>query len=138
MVEFTRAGQERINVFWVDEMYLFKHYFDGDQVFAQLADYYNNQQYRFELPPGEFSDIREFLEGHGYTLAVVDSVEDFVVVVKKYTDHPENIFKASVIQRSVDGYNCFLLTDRAAVEEAVADGARRLTETTLENPYSSD
>ena len=135
MAEFRRAGHEQVNVFEVDEIYLFKHYFDSEEVFDRLKQYYNNQQYRFEVPPDEFEDLRSFLEKHGYGLVVVDVLEAFVFVVKKYTAHPDNIFKASVIQRTVDGYNCFLLTDQAAVEQAVQDGATRLTETDVPNPF---
>jgi hypothetical protein len=135
MAAFRRAGQEQVNVFEVDETYLFKHYFDGDEVFDRLKQYYNNQQYRFEVPPDEFEDLQSFLAEYGYGLVVVDVIEEFVVVVEKYTTHPENIFKASVIHRSVDGYNCFLMTDQAAVEQATRKHAARLTETELQQPF---
>jgi hypothetical protein len=135
MAEFRRASHEQVNVFEVDDIYLFKHYFDNEEVFDRLKQYYNNQQYRFEVPPDEFEDLHSFLEEHCYGLVVVDVLEAFVVVVKVYTAHPDNIFKASVIQRTVDGYNCFLLTDQMAVEQAVQNGATRLTETNVPNPF---
>lgn len=135
MAEFRRAGDEQVNVFEVDEWYLFKQYFDGDEVFDRLKQYYNNQHYRFEVPLDDFENLRSFLAEYGYGLVVVDAIEEFVVVVEKYTSHPENIFKQSVMQRSVDGYNCFLMTDQTAVEQAVHDGATRLTETELSNPF---
>ena len=135
MAEFRRTGDEQVNVFEVDETYLFKHYFDGADVFNRLKRYYNNQHYRFEVPPDEFEELRSFLADQGYGLVVVDAIEEFVVVVKKYTSHPENIFKQSVIQRSVDGHNCFLLTDQAAVEQATREHATRLTETDLSHPF---
>ena len=135
MAEFRRAGHEQVNVFEVDESYLFKHYFDSEEVFDRLKQYYNNQQYRFEVPPDEFENLRSFIEEYGYGLVVINVIEPFIVVVKKYTAHPDNIFKSSVIQRTVNSYNCFLLTDQAAVKEAVQDGAARFTETDLENPF---
>ena len=135
MAEFRRAGHEQVNVFEVDESYLFKHYFDSEEVFDRLKRYYNNQQYRFEVPPDEFKNLRSFLEEHSYGLVVINVIEPFVVAVKKYTAHPDNIFKSSVIQRTVNGYNCFLLADQAAVEEAVQNGATRLTETDVQNPF---
>lgn len=135
MAEFRRAGDERVNVFEVDETYLFKHYFEGDDVFARLKQYYNNQQYRFEVSPGEFDDLRSFLAEHGYGLVVVDAIDEFAVVVEKYSAHPENIFKQLVIQRSANGYNCFLMISQAAVEQAVHEGAALLTETDLSNPF---
>jgi hypothetical protein len=135
MAGFRRAGDERVNVFEVNETYLFKHYFDDEDVFDRLKQYYNNQQYRFEVPPDEFDDLRSFLAEHGYGLVVVDAIDEFAVVVEKYSAHPENIFKQSVIQRSANGYNCFLMTSQAAVEQAVHEGAALLTETDLSNPF---
>jgi hypothetical protein len=135
MNSFHRAGDERVNVFEVDEVYLFKHYFDGEDVFDRLKSYYNNQQYRFEVPRDDFETLRSFLSDQGYGLTVVDATEEFAVVVKKYTSHPENIFKESVIRRSVNGYNCFLMKDQDAVEQAVNEGAVPLTKTKFENPF---
>lgn len=134
MAEYRRAGDEHINCFAIDESNFFKHYFEGGDVFRRLKRYYNNQQYRFEIPAEEFEEIRSFLRGHGYGLVVVAVIEEFVVV-KQYTSHPENIFKDSVIHRSTDGYNCFVMVDQSAVERAVREGAIRLTETTLNNPF---
>jgi hypothetical protein len=105
MAGFRRAGDERVNVFEVNETYLFKHYFDDEDVFDRLKQYYNNQQYRFEVPPDEFDDLRSFLAEHGYGLVVVDAIDEFAVVVEKYSAHPENIFKQSVIQLSENRYN---------------------------------
>ena len=135
MVAFRRASHERVNVFEVDGTYLFKHYFEGEDVFARLKQYYNNQHYRFEVPAEDFDGIRAFLDEHGCGLVVVTALEEFAVVVRKYTAHPENIFKASVLQRSVNDYNCFLLTEQTAVDQAVTQGATRLTETSLANPF---
>jgi hypothetical protein len=134
MGEFRRAGDEQVNVFEVDETYLFKHFFDDEEVFDCLKRFYNNQHYRFEVPLTNFEMLRAFLADHGYELVVVDAISAFVVIVKKYTEHPENIFKQSVIHRSVDGYNGFLMTDQAAVDRATREGALRLTETDFENP----
>ena len=135
--EFQRAGHERINAFAVDGYYLFKHYFEGDEVFARLGRYYNNQQYRFEVPTKDFKGIRSFVAKHGYGLVAVDeaTLPEFVVVVRKFTTHPDNIFKASVIHRASGDYNCFLMTDQNAVKRAVEAGAIRLTQTPLRSPF---
>lgn len=135
MAEVRREGDKRVNVFEVDEIYLFKHYFEGEDVFDRLKKYHNSQHYRFEVPPDEFAAIRSFLADYGYGLVVVDATDEFVIVVEKYTTHPENIFKQSVIQRSVDGYNYFLLTDQVAIEQATRKHATRLTETDMSHPF---
>jgi hypothetical protein len=130
-----RTSDEQVNIFEIDGVYLFKHYFDGKDVFNRLKRFYNNSQYRFEVPADEFEEIRAFLTDYGYDLVVVEAVAKYAVVVEKYTAHPEGIFKDSVIQRSTDGYNCFLLTDQYAVAGAVAEGATRLSDTDLPNPF---
>lgn len=134
---FARAGRERVNVFEIGDQYLFRHYFEGDLVFDRLKRYYNNQQYRFEVPPEAFESLRSFLEDHGYELVVVESIEPYAVLVKQYTEHPENIFKESVIQRRVDGYHCFVLTDREAVEAAIEAGAVPIEESPFELPIET-
>ncbi|WP_436936547.1 hypothetical protein [Halovenus marina] len=135
MAESGGTTKEQINIFKIDEIYLFKHYFEGVDVFGRLKPFYNHSQYRFEVPTDEFEELRSFLTDHGYDLVVVEPIAKFVVVVEKYTAHPENIFKDSVIQRSANGYNCFLLTDQYAVAEAVSEGATRLSDTDLQNPF---
>lgn len=135
MAAFRPATHEPINAFLIDGVYLFKHYFDGDEVFSRLRTYYNNQQYRFEVPEEDFDTIWSFLADHGYGLVTVDAPEAFVVVVRKYTQHPENIFKESVMHRSIPDFNCFLMTSQDAVERATIAGATRLTDTNLDNPF---
>lgn len=135
MAGFRKASHEVVNVFEVDGRYLFKHYFEGDEVFARIGEFYANQQYRFEIPPDRFEEVRRFLADHGYGLVVVEPIEQFVVVVRQYTAHPDDIFKTSVCHRSRGRFNFFLLTDETALERAVADGAVRLTDTGLESPF---
>jgi hypothetical protein len=71
------------------------------------------------------------LTGHGYDVTVVDEFAPFAVVVPKYSDHPEPVFENAVLEVSADDHNVFLLSDEAAVEAAVDDGATRLTATPL-------
>lgn len=135
MSSFHRASHKPVNVFEVDGTYLFKQYFEEDAVFNRLKRHYNGQKYRFEVSPDDLNAVRKFLAEHDYGLVVVDAVNEFVVVVPKYTDHPENIFRDSVAKRSVDDYNAFLITDQPAVDQVVHEGATRLTETNLANPF---
>lgn len=52
------------------------------------ALYNNNQYYRFEVPLDEFDQLRSFLSDQGYGLVIADTIEEFVVVVKKYMTIP--------------------------------------------------
>lgn len=49
-------------------------------------------------------------------------------VKRKYTDHPDVLFKASVLQRERADYNVFLMKDEISVEQAVNNGATRLAD----------
>lgn len=126
------ADLERVNVFHVGDEYLFRHYFDGEAVFEQLKPYYESQEYRFAVPAHKFEPLQVRLRDRGYDLRVVEDPEPFGAVVKKYRTHPENVFKAAVLQRSTREYNVFFLRDRHEVAKAVKQGATRLVDTDIE------
>lgn len=123
----TQAAPERVNAFPIENTVLVKHYFDGDDVFARLRPSFNGREYRFEVPAGEFDSLRRFLLDHGYELTDVEDPVPFYAVVRQYMDHPAGIIKRSVRHERVDGYHCFLMPDRDAVEAMVGRGADRLT-----------
>jgi len=126
------VDRERINLFAVDDRYLFKQYFEQDDVFAELRRYYNEDEYRFEVPKDAFSEVQELLREHFYDPVVVDDPEQFCVVYPKYADHPDVLFKASVLQRSTGDYHVFLMKDQLSVEQAVKNGGTRLVEADVE------
>jgi len=125
------GGRSRVNAFNVGDAYLFRHYFEGDAVFARLREYYEANEYRFAVPTSEFDGVRRFLDEYGYDLAPVAELEPYAVVVRKYTAHPENVFEESVLRRSHGEYTLFVMRDEAAVDRAVEDGAVRLRESPL-------
>lgn len=126
------VDHEQINAFEIDGTYLFKHYFDQDEVFAELRRYYNESEYRFEVPAAALTEVQAFLEDCFVELAVVDDVEPFCDVKRKYTDHPDVLFKASVLEREKQDSTVFLMTDQLSVEQAVNNGATRVADTDLE------
>jgi len=119
---------ERINVFPVDDQYLFTHYFDRTDVFEELSEYYNEEQYRFEIPADEFDHVREFLGEEYYDPAVVDELERFCVVKEKYTEHAD-ILKNSVVNWERRGHLFFLMKAELSIKEALEHGATRLKDT---------
>ena len=129
MAEFRRAGDEQVNVFEIDGTYLFKHYF-APSAYGCLRPHYDHASYRFELPAASFDDVRRRLAGHGYALEPVAALSPYVVVVRQYTAHPDNIFKASVHQWSRDGYNLFLARRlRVAADPDAGPGGHLTTAT---------
>lgn len=119
-----------IHVFDVSGEYLFRHYFDGDELFDELQEYYNGDEYRFEVAHEEFDEVRDLLYDHGHDLVIVDDPDEFCVVKEQYTKHAE-ILKNSVMHWTRRDHNFFLLQDPFAVEKALQEGATRVTETEL-------
>lgn len=131
MPEFRRASRERINVFEVENTYLFKHYVDED-VFSEIGRYYEEYEYRFEVPADRFAFVRQLLEDHDYHPVVVEDVEPFAVLKRKYTDHPDSLFRDAVYHRSRGNFNCFVMKSHEAAERAVDRGAIPLEARDLE------
>ncbi|MFB6280929.1 MAG: hypothetical protein ABEH40_02800 [Haloferacaceae archaeon] len=125
------ADGERINVFPVGDRYLFRHYFD-EEVFDLVRRYYDNREYRFDVPARRFDPLRAALSDRGYELRVVADAAPYAVVVRKYRRHPENVFNAAVIQRHTPDHNVFVLRDKRSVALAVKQGATRLVDTDID------
>ena len=129
------VDREQVNLFRVEDRYLFKQYFDQDTVFTALRDYYNQDDYRFEVPPDVVEEVKQVLREHMFEPVVVDAPAEFCVVYPKYTDHPEVLFKTAVLQRSKRDKHLFLLKDQLSVEQAVNNGATRLADTDLDTLF---
>jgi len=120
-----------IYVFPLDRRYVFKHYFELNDCFDALADYYDHDEYRFAVPVDRWDGAVATLHDYGYEPTVVEGVEPFVVVKEQYTKHAD-ILRASVQHWTRRGYNFFLLKDPFAVERAIQEhGATPVSETDL-------
>lgn len=87
---------EEIPAFDLGDTYLFKTYFDEDQLFNQLKKYYNNDKYRFEVPESDLGQVKQTLDDFFYELAIEDGIEDYCVVAEKGADSSE-ILRLSLI-----------------------------------------
>jgi hypothetical protein len=123
---------ERINVFRVNDVFLFSYYFAQDEIFEPIRCYYNEDAYRFEIPYEAFKDVQEFLQNYYYRLTEVDELDRFCVVQPRHTYHPEVLFNASVLQQTYGRYHVFQMQDQRAVHQAVSQGATPLSDTTLD------
>ena len=130
MSDFRRASRERINVFPVGEAYLFKHYV-SEEVFSEIDRYYEEYDYRFEVPADRFAFVRDLLEEHDYAPVVVEDPEPFAVLKRKYTDHPDALFRDAVYHRGLGNFNCFVMKTRDAAERAAERGATPLVDADL-------
>lgn len=125
-----QADLTRINVFEVDGDYVFKHYFEDYDLFTELQDYYSGN--RFEVPRNSFGGVRELLEEHRYDAVIIDDVESHSVAKRRYTNHPDVLFKNSVLKRHTENYNVFVMKDKESRKKAVEKGALPLSELDLD------
>jgi len=119
---------ERITVFRIDDEYLFSYYFDREDVFESLREYYNEDEYRFEIPAEDFDTVRAQLEDEFFEPVVVEDLDPYCVVKEQYTEHAE-ILKQSVLNWERRGHLFFLMKDELAVKDAVERGATPIEET---------
>lgn len=122
------ADREELTVFHVDDEYLFSHYFERDDLFADLREYYDEDAYRFAVPEDEFDDVRERLREAYYEPVVAEELEPYCVVTGKYDEHAD-VLRESVANWERRGHRFFLMKDDLAVKEALERGATPLEDT---------
>ena len=127
-VSISGITPEPVLLFRVGDQYLFSTYVDHQAVFDDLRQYYNETEYRFEVPLGAADEVRDRLEDAYFRPVEVTDIEPYCVVVEKYDEHAA-ILKQSVATWERRGHRFFLMTSKLAVADAVDRGATRLEET---------
>jgi hypothetical protein len=122
------ADTEPIYVFELEDLYLFKFYFDRRDIFSELQEYYTDEDYRFEVPKAAFSEVQELPESNYYEPVTVDDPAGFAVVKEQYTEHAE-ILRNAVMHWTREGHHFFVMQDPLSVDQAVEQGATRLENT---------
>ena len=117
--------QEEITAFEFGQTYLFKQYFDKDDLFQQLQEHYNSDKYRFEIPEGELTEVKQILDSFFYELKIADEPMDYCVVQDKQVDSSD-ILRNSVANQRRGNYEIYLMKDDISVRQAVEKGATRL------------
>jgi hypothetical protein len=116
--------RNRINVFKVGKLWLFKHFFEDKELFKALLDYYNQDLYRFEFKSsGARNNALKLLERNGFDYDLVEDRKGYVVKLPKFAKYAQ-ILKNSVATKEIATERIFLIKDLAAVEEAVSLGAQ--------------
>jgi hypothetical protein len=116
--------RNRINVFKVGKLWLFKHFFEDKELFKALLDYYNQDLYRFEFKSsGARNNALKLLERNGFDCDLVEDLKGYVVKLPKFAKYAQ-ILKNSVATKETATERTILIKDLAAVEEAVSLGAQ--------------
>ena len=122
------VDREEITAFEVDGTYLFKQYFDRDDVFEALKSYYKSDEFRFEVPEDELDGAKQILDEYFFDLRIDDDLHSYCVVMEQGDDYSD-VLRNSVLTRRRGSNVVFLMKDLLSVEQAVEQGARRLSET---------
>jgi hypothetical protein len=116
--------RERINVFKVGKLWLFKCFFEDKELFEALLDHYNKDLYRFEFKStGARNNALKLLERNDFDYDLVENLQGYVVKLPKFAKYAQ-ILKNSVATKETATERLFLMKDLAAVEEAMGLGAK--------------
>jgi len=116
--------KKRINLFKAGNRWIFKHYFEDQETFRELAEYYDKNGYRFVFKTlGERNKALKILERRGFEVALVENARGYVVKLCRYSRYAP-LLKNSVAHIETPEWRIFLMKDLAAVEEALRLGAK--------------
>jgi hypothetical protein len=105
-------------------LWVFKQFFDNQELFNALLDYYNKDLYRFDFKSiGARNNALKLLEKNGFDYDLVEDLKGYVVQLPKYAKYAP-ILKNSVAFKETANERLFLMKDWAAVEGAVGLGAK--------------
>ena len=116
--------RKRITFFKLGKLWVFKQFFDNQELFNALLDYYNKDLFRFEFKSiGARNNALKLLERNGFDYDLVEDLKGYVVQLSKTVKYAP-ILKNSVAFKEAANERIFLMKDLAAVDEAVGLGAR--------------
>ena len=127
MSEFNvRKKRDTINVFKLNKIYVFKHFFEDKEIFKDLVDFYNPESFRFEMKnAGTRNKVMKTLYmKYGFDANYIETPDDFTVIIgkdKKYA----GILKHSVDFKETNDARIFIMKDLASVEDAISLGANQ-------------
>ena len=121
---FDAVGRRtKINVFKIGRIWTFKHFFGDKEIFKDLADHYNQDNWRFEfVTEFERDEAIKKLEPRGFDFFVVEDLAGYVVSLDRSSKYAP-VLKNSIEHGETREERIFLMKDLASVEEALVLGA---------------
>jgi hypothetical protein len=127
MSEQTSGVREKINIFKIGDLWCFKYYFSGSELFKDLSGYYNRAKYRFELKNTDERDrVIKYLEENGFATVQIEDTSDYVVTIDRFKKYAP-ILRNSIDSTEKEKERTFIMKDLASVEEAIANGAKKVS-----------
>lgn len=122
--DLPAAPKKSITIIKAGQHWIFKHFFEDEDLFKELADYYDKDGYRFVLrTPGERNLVQKLLERRGFEVVVAENSRGYVVKLSRHSRYAA-VLKSSLAQIETDEWRVFLMKDQAAVKEALRQGAK--------------
>ncbi len=121
-----RKKHDIINVFKLDKIYIFKHFFDDKEIFKDLVDFYNSELFRFEMESAGARNkvMKTLYMKYGFDANYVENPADYTVMIGKDKKYAQ-ILKDSVDFKETKDARIFIMKDLAAVEDALSLGAKK-------------
>ena len=123
---------EEITAFEIGDTYIFKKYFDEDQLFKQMETNYNEDKYRFEIPESDLKQVRQTLDKYYYELEVADSINDYCVVVDKKSKSA-NTLRNSVMRKHRGQHEILIMKNKLSKEQSLEKDAVSLQKSEVAN-----
>ena len=127
MSEFNvQKKRDKINVFKLNKIYVFKHFFDDKEIFKDLVDFYNPESFRFEMKnAGTRNKVMKTLYmKYGFDANYIETPDDFTVIIGKDKKYAA-ILKNSIDFKETKDARIFIMKDLATVGEAINLGAKK-------------
>jgi hypothetical protein len=119
--------RKKVNIFKIGNLYCFKQYLDDRELFDELSEYYTPGKYRFECKSaGERNKIMKLLWSKGYEPIPVDDFQEYIVKIDRYEKYSD-ILKNSIENTEIGSDRIFLMKDILSVEQAIENGAEKVT-----------
>lgn len=92
--------------------------------------YYYGDKYRLEVPEGRLNNAQQILERYFFYLRIEDDLHSYCIVMEQGDDYSD-VLRNSVLTRRRGSNIVFLMKDLPSIDQAVEQGARRLSETNI-------
>ncbi len=120
---------DKINVFKIGNLWCFKYFFGDREIFMGLSEYYNREKYRFELKNvEERNKVMKYLEENGFETVPIEDTSEYTVKIDRFKKYAP-ILKNSIDSTEREKDRVFVMKDLASVEEAIAKGAEKSSDT---------
>jgi hypothetical protein len=114
-----------INIFKLNKVYYFKHFFDDPELFRELEPYYEKASYRFKMASADARNkVMKLLDRKGFDPNITEDAAPYTVEIGKYQNYGE-LLKNSIESYPLRDKIVLVMKDMEWVEQALGMGAKK-------------